>query len=83
MNSDFKAFVVALIATPCSFAVVALVEKVGVFSFSKYGALQLISFFVGVTYVVAKKMFKTSEGASVAVIKDEFPSSELMKGDDS
>ncbi|PUE56961.1 hypothetical protein B9Z36_08125 [Limnohabitans sp. Rim8] len=72
MDSEFKAFIVALVATPCAFAVVALIEKVGVFSFSKYGALQVISFLVGVTYVVAQKIFKTSDVAAPAsVIKDD------------
>lgn len=57
MDSDFKAFIAALIVTPFAFALVALIEKVGVFSFSKYGALQLIIFLVGVSYVVAQQFF--------------------------
>jgi hypothetical protein len=87
MDSEFKAFIVALVATPCAFAVVALVEKVGVFSFSKYGALQVISLLIGVTYVVSQKMFKASDAvAPVSVIKDECFNNELngvIKGDES
>ncbi len=78
MDSEFKAFIVALVAAPCAFAVVALIEKVGVFSYSKYGALPVIGFLVGVTYVVAQKMFKVSDVVSSAsVTKDECSNNEL------
>lgn len=87
MDLEFKAFIVALIATPCAFAVVALIEKVGVFSFTKYGALQVIGLLVGVVYVVAQNLFKASDAVAPAVvIPDEYSNNELLeviKGDES
>ena len=77
MDSDFKAFIAALIATPFAFAFVAFIEKVGVFPFSKYGALQFIGFLVSGTYVFAQNFFKNSDVESpVAATKDECPTNE-------
>jgi len=57
MESEFKAFICALVATPFAFALVAMAERFGFISLTKYGSWQLITFLIGLTFVVAREFF--------------------------
>lgn len=57
MDSKFKAVIVGIVASPFCFALVALIEKMGWFSFSKYGAWQVITFLIGLSYALADHYF--------------------------
>jgi hypothetical protein len=57
MDFEFKAFIAAILATPLSFAAVSLIEKIGGFTFTKYGAWQLITFLIGLSYASAHHYF--------------------------
>jgi len=57
MGSEFKAFICALVATPFIFALVATAERFGFISLTKYGSWQLITFLIGLTFVVAREFF--------------------------
>ena len=57
MATEFKAFICALVATPFAFALVALAERFEFISLSKYASWQLITFFIGLTFVVTRELF--------------------------
>ena len=58
MDHDFKAFIVSVVAVPIAFAMVATIDHFQVFSLTKYGALQLITFLVGFSFVASREYFK-------------------------
>ncbi len=58
MDPDFKAFIVAAVVLPLAFALIEMVERLGFLTLTKYGALQLITFLAGFSFVAAREYFK-------------------------
>jgi|LakMenEpi03Aug12_release.lakeMendotaPanAssembly.Ray.scaffolds.fasta_scaffold2685064_1 hypothetical protein len=58
MEPEFKAFIVSLIAAPIAFAMVEAIDHFQIFSLTKYGSLQLISFLIGFSFIASREYFK-------------------------